>query len=70
MMCVCVLEGLFVYSCGCVVVLENLHNGSQRHWLGHSEEISTLAVTYDAQVLLHFNLLIKRSTNALSGMTL
>ncbi|KAK3551522.1 hypothetical protein QTP70_017350, partial [Hemibagrus guttatus] len=41
--------GLFVYSCGCVVVLENLHDGSQRHWLGHSEEISTLAVTHDAQ---------------------
>ncbi|XP_058250376.1 WD repeat-containing protein 90 isoform X2 [Hemibagrus wyckioides] len=43
--------GLFVYSCGCVVVLENLHNGSQRHWLGHSEEISTLAVTHDAQTV-------------------
>uniref|UniRef100_A0AAR2JJH4 WD repeat domain 90 n=1 Tax=Pygocentrus nattereri TaxID=42514 RepID=A0AAR2JJH4_PYGNA len=44
--------GLFVYSCGCVVVAENLHSGSQRHWLGHSEEISTLAVTHDAQVLI------------------
>lgn len=43
--------GLFVYSCGCVVVVENLHNGSQRHWLGHSEEISTLAITHDAQVV-------------------
>ncbi|XP_037392227.1 WD repeat-containing protein 90 isoform X1 [Pygocentrus nattereri] len=43
--------GLFVYSCGCVVVAENLHSGSQRHWLGHSEEISTLAVTHDAQIV-------------------
>ncbi|XP_026782452.3 WD repeat-containing protein 90 isoform X1 [Pangasianodon hypophthalmus] len=43
--------GLFVYSCGCVVVVENLHNGSQRHWLGHSEEISTLAVTHDAKTV-------------------
>lgn len=43
--------GLFVYSCGCVVVVENLHNGSQRHWLGHSEEISTLAITHDAQTV-------------------
>ncbi|KAI5105705.1 WD repeat-containing protein 90 [Silurus meridionalis] len=43
--------GLFVYSCGCVVVVENLHNGSQRHWLGHSEEISTLAATHDAQTV-------------------
>ncbi|XP_060777132.1 WD repeat-containing protein 90 isoform X2 [Neoarius graeffei] len=43
--------GLFVYSCGCVVVVENLHNGSQRHWLGHSEEISTLAVTHDTQTV-------------------
>ncbi|XP_066539496.1 WD repeat-containing protein 90 [Hoplias malabaricus] len=43
--------GLFVYSCGCVIVVEDLHTGSQRHWLGHSEEISTLAVTHDAQMV-------------------
>uniref|UniRef100_A0A8B9LBR8 WD repeat domain 90 n=1 Tax=Astyanax mexicanus TaxID=7994 RepID=A0A8B9LBR8_ASTMX len=43
--------GLFVYSCGCVVVVENLHTGSQKHWHGHSEEISTLAVTHDAQMV-------------------
>ncbi|XP_026880574.2 WD repeat-containing protein 90 isoform X2 [Electrophorus electricus] len=43
--------GLFVYSCGCVVVVENLQTGSQRHWLGHTEEISTLAVTHDAQMV-------------------
>ncbi|XP_053351396.1 WD repeat-containing protein 90 isoform X2 [Clarias gariepinus] len=43
--------GLFAYSCGCVVVVENLRNGSQKHWLGHSEEISTLAVTHDAQTV-------------------
>ncbi|XP_041733420.1 WD repeat-containing protein 90 [Coregonus clupeaformis] len=43
--------GLFAYSCGCVVVVENLHTGSQRHWLGHTEEISSLAVTNDAQTV-------------------
>ncbi|TKS89948.1 WD repeat-containing protein 90 [Collichthys lucidus] len=42
-------QGLFAYSCGCVVVVEYLHTGSQRHLQGHSEEISCLAVTNDAQ---------------------
>ncbi|KAL2078258.1 hypothetical protein ACEWY4_025943 [Coilia grayii] len=43
--------GLFVYTCGCVCVVENLHTGSQRHWLGHTEEISTLAISHDAQLV-------------------
>ncbi|XP_030626042.1 WD repeat-containing protein 90 [Chanos chanos] len=43
--------GLFVYSCGCVIVVENLHTGSQRHWLKHTEEISTLTATHDAQTV-------------------
>ncbi|XP_053550193.1 WD repeat-containing protein 90 [Bombina bombina] len=43
--------GFFAYTCGCVIVVEDLHSGSQRHWLGHSEEISTLAVTNDALFL-------------------
>ncbi|XP_029102773.1 WD repeat-containing protein 90 isoform X1 [Scleropages formosus] len=43
--------GLFAYSCGCVVVVEDLHTGSQQHWLGHTEEISSLAVSNDAQTL-------------------
>ncbi|XP_061455789.1 WD repeat-containing protein 90 isoform X2 [Rhineura floridana] len=43
--------GFFAYSCGCVLIVEDLHSGSQRHWLGHPEEISTLAVSHDAQVL-------------------
>ncbi|KAM4697701.1 WD repeat-containing protein 90 [Rhinophrynus dorsalis] len=43
--------GFFSYTCGCVIVVEDLHSGSQRHWLGHPEEISTLAVTNDALVL-------------------
>ncbi|XP_043083053.1 WD repeat-containing protein 90 isoform X2 [Puntigrus tetrazona] len=43
--------GLFVYTCGCVVVVEDLHTGSQKQWLGHTEEISTLAVTHDAQTV-------------------
>ncbi|KAM9716313.1 WD repeat-containing protein 90 [Menidia menidia] len=45
-------QGLFAYSCGCVVVVEYLHTGSQRHFKGHSEEISCLAVTNDAQTLV------------------
>ncbi|CAH2307904.1 WD repeat-containing 90 [Pelobates cultripes] len=44
-------SGFFAYSCGSVIVVENLHSGSQRHLLGHEEEISTLALTNDALVL-------------------
>uniref|UniRef100_A0A663LQT0 WD repeat-containing protein 90 n=1 Tax=Athene cunicularia TaxID=194338 RepID=A0A663LQT0_ATHCN len=43
--------GFFAYTCGCIIVVEDLHSGSQNHWLGHTEEISTLAVSHDAQVL-------------------
>ncbi|XP_018426891.1 PREDICTED: WD repeat-containing protein 90 [Nanorana parkeri] len=43
--------GFFAYTCGCIVVVEDLHSGSQRHWLGQPEEISTLALTHDALVL-------------------
>ncbi|XP_010121618.1 PREDICTED: LOW QUALITY PROTEIN: WD repeat-containing protein 90, partial [Chlamydotis macqueenii] len=43
--------GFFAYTCGCIIVVEDLHSGSQNHWLGHAEEISTLAVSHDAQVL-------------------
>uniref|UniRef100_A0A3B4T9G9 WD repeat domain 90 n=1 Tax=Seriola dumerili TaxID=41447 RepID=A0A3B4T9G9_SERDU len=42
-------DQLFAYSCGSVVVVEHLHTGCQRHLQGHSEEISCLAVTNDAQ---------------------
>ncbi|CAJ1080870.1 WD repeat-containing protein 90 isoform X1 [Xyrichtys novacula] len=44
-------QGLFAYSCGCLVVVECLHTGSQSHLHGHSEEISCLAVTNDAQMI-------------------
>ncbi|XP_030257051.1 WD repeat-containing protein 90 [Sparus aurata] len=44
-------QGLFAYSCGCVVVVEYLHTGSQRHLQGHSEEISCLAVTNNAKTV-------------------
>lgn len=43
--------GFFAYTCGCLVVVEDLHSGSQQHWLGHPEEISTLALSHSAQVL-------------------
>ncbi|KAM4715856.1 WD repeat-containing protein 90 [Anableps anableps] len=45
-------QGLFAYSCGCVVVVEYLHTGTQRHLQGHSEEISCLAISNDAQTMV------------------
>ncbi|XP_077762062.1 WD repeat-containing protein 90 isoform X7 [Canis aureus] len=44
-------QGFFAYTSGCLVVVEDLHSGAQQHWLGHPEEISTLALSHDAQVL-------------------
>ncbi|XP_026171981.1 WD repeat-containing protein 90 isoform X2 [Mastacembelus armatus] len=44
-------QGLFAYSCGSVVVVEYLHTGRQKHLKGHSEEISSLAVTNDARTV-------------------
>ncbi|XP_012515021.1 PREDICTED: WD repeat-containing protein 90 [Propithecus coquereli] len=44
--------GFFAYTCGRLVVVEDLHSGAQQHWLGHPEEISTLALSHDAQVLV------------------
>ncbi|NXQ04967.1 WDR90 protein, partial [Vidua macroura] len=43
--------GFFAYSCGCVIVVEDLHSGFQNHWLGHAEEISTLTLSHHGQVL-------------------
>uniref|UniRef100_A0A8C2MBR0 WD repeat-containing protein 90 n=1 Tax=Cricetulus griseus TaxID=10029 RepID=A0A8C2MBR0_CRIGR len=43
--------GFFAYTCGRLVVVEDLHSGTQRHWLGHPQEISTLALNQDGQVL-------------------
>ncbi|XP_072798413.1 WD repeat-containing protein 90 isoform X9 [Vicugna pacos] len=43
--------GFFAYTCGSLVVVEDLHSGAQRHWVGHPEEISTLALSHYAQIL-------------------
>ena len=43
--------GLFVYTSGCIIIIEDLHDGKQRHLLRHVEEISTLALQHDVQVL-------------------
>nr|XP_045369601.1 WD repeat-containing protein 90 isoform X3 [Camelus bactrianus] len=43
--------GFFAYTCGCLVVVEDLHSGAQQHWVGHPEEISTLALSHYAQIL-------------------
>ena len=44
-------EGLFAYTSGCIVVIEDLHTGTQRHLMGHTEEISTLALQHDGLIL-------------------
>ncbi|XP_013922734.1 PREDICTED: WD repeat-containing protein 90-like [Thamnophis sirtalis] len=62
--------GFFAYSCGCVLIVEDLHSGSQQHWLGHPEEISTLALSHNAQVWSphHFSIdKFIRITNTLVG---
>ncbi|XP_063573219.1 WD repeat-containing protein 90 isoform X7 [Pongo abelii] len=43
--------GFFAYTCGRLVVVEDLHSGAQQHWSGHSAEVSTLALSHSAQVL-------------------
>ncbi|XP_077979468.1 WD repeat-containing protein 90-like [Glandiceps talaboti] len=44
-------SGLFVYSSGCIIIIEDLHAGTQKHLLGHVEEISTMCLQHDAQVV-------------------
>lgn len=44
-------KGLFVYTSGCIIIIEDLHDGKQRHLLRHVEEISTLALQHDVQAL-------------------
>ncbi|XP_025225937.1 WD repeat-containing protein 90 [Theropithecus gelada] len=43
--------GFFAYTCGRLVVVEDLYSGAQQHWPGHPAEISTLALSHSAQVL-------------------
>ena len=33
------------------MVIEDLHSGTQRHLMGHTEEISTLALQHDGLIL-------------------
>ena len=33
------------------MIIEDLHSGTQRHFMGHVEEISTLALQHDGFVL-------------------
>ncbi|XP_035694518.1 WD repeat-containing protein 90-like [Branchiostoma floridae] len=44
--------GVFAYTSGCVVILEDLNSGEQKHLTGHVEEVSTLALQNDCQVLV------------------
>ncbi|BFZ03507.1 hypothetical protein BsWGS_06545 [Bradybaena similaris] len=43
--------GLFAYSSGCVVVIEDLSSGKQKHLHGHMEEVTCLALQHDSQYL-------------------
>ncbi|XP_064594375.1 WD repeat-containing protein 90-like isoform X2 [Liolophura sinensis] len=44
-------SGLFIYTSGCVVIVEDLNTSSQQFLQGHVEEISTIALQSDCQVL-------------------
>ena len=44
--------GLFVYTTGNTIIIEDLNNSSQKHLSGHVEEISTLALQNDCQVFV------------------
>lgn len=50
--------GFFAYTCGRLVVVEDLHSGAQQHWPGHPAEISTLALSHSAQVPAYVALLL------------
>ncbi|EDV28238.1 uncharacterized protein TRIADDRAFT_20616 [Trichoplax adhaerens] len=43
--------GFFAYTNGCIIVIEDLQTGKQTHLKGHIEEVSTLALQNDCQVL-------------------
>ncbi|XP_065066075.1 WD repeat-containing protein 90-like [Rhopilema esculentum] len=45
------VTGLFAYSCGCMVIVEDLTSGKQKHLRYHVEDISTMAVQNDGQVI-------------------
>ena len=51
MFCIVLYIGLFVYTSGCIIIIEDLHDGKQWHFLGHVEEISTLTLQHDIQYL-------------------
>ncbi|EDO36826.1 predicted protein, partial [Nematostella vectensis] len=43
--------GLFAYTSGSIVVIEDLHSGGQKHLIGHVEEVSTITCQNDGLVL-------------------
>ncbi|CAH1794798.1 unnamed protein product [Owenia fusiformis] len=43
--------GFFAYTSGSVVIVEDLNTSSQHHLIGHVEEISTITLQNDCQVL-------------------
>lgn len=44
-------SALFIYTCGAVIIMEDLGSGKQNFLMGHTEEISTIAIQNDSQAL-------------------
>ncbi|KAK6171134.1 hypothetical protein SNE40_019389 [Patella caerulea] len=44
-------SGLFVYTSGCIIIIEDLDTNEQKHLIGQTEEISTLALQHGYQIL-------------------
>ncbi|XP_074646351.1 WD repeat-containing protein 90-like [Tubulanus polymorphus] len=44
-------NGFFAYTLGCIVIVEDLASGKQKHLMGHVEEISCLALQNDCQAM-------------------
>ena len=45
------LTGVFGYTSGSTIVIEDLNSGRQQHLLGHHDEIASLALQHDSLVL-------------------
>ncbi|KAK7003519.1 WD repeat-containing protein 90 [Biomphalaria glabrata] len=44
--------GLFAYTSGCIIIIEDLNTGEQKHLIGHTEEVSCLALRHDSSHLV------------------
>ncbi|XP_035829418.1 WD repeat-containing protein 90 [Aplysia californica] len=44
--------GLFAYTAGCVIVIEDLNSGDQKYLQGHMEEVNCLALSHSGRTLV------------------